>query len=432
MTFKTPRFTGILSWMVIASLAVLSTDAAWSEAPPNSQAKKSLAKKPKVATKKTKRPSAESAKSIPVASTANPVAQPLAAAASVQASNMAATQTAPVAKSTLQPEAAKPTPVSQPQVSSNPYITVPQPNPWQVQVYKGAPANVNPYLAYRYVAPAANFWTAPPVQQPMFAQPTWVNPFLAFQNPVVPPANAWTPPAFQPPLQPPQFTLPAWVNPYLAYRQPVTPVAPWTAPTIQMPQFAAPSPWTPQAFQAPIQAAPMQTAQPTWVGNPYLANQQRVPVVVPAVKSEPEKPAVVVQTPAPAPQVAQVAQAAPAPSVEQVAATPATPWSTPSPTAMAKPAENAAPTKSLGQVWDSLKSSLLPSMPPEGQAILPTIKTVYPTGEKPLKVLTFKCPTELIGVTPLPTKALHELVNLAFDGINRADLLPFNMQQVCQ
>ena len=71
-------------------------------------------------------------------------------------------------------------------------------------------------------------------------------------------------------------------------------------------------------------------------------------------------------------------------------------------------------------------------MPPADQAILPRIKTVYPTGEKPLKVLTFKCPTELVGITPLPTKALHELVNVAMDGVNRTDLLPFNMQQVCQ
>jgi hypothetical protein len=64
-------------------------------------------------------------------------------------------------------------------------------------------------------------------------------------------------------------------------------------------------------------------------------------------------------------------------------------------------------------------------------SILPKIKTVYPTGEKPLKVITFKCPTELIGVTPPPVKILHEGVNLAMDGLNRSDLLPFNLQQVC-
>lgn len=64
-------------------------------------------------------------------------------------------------------------------------------------------------------------------------------------------------------------------------------------------------------------------------------------------------------------------------------------------------------------------------------SILPKIKTVYPTGEKPLKVITFKCPTELIGVTPPPVKILHEGVNLAMDGLNHSNLLPFNLQQVC-
>jgi hypothetical protein len=83
-------------------------------------------------------------------------------------------------------------------------------------------------------------------------------------------------------------------------------------------------------------------------------------------------------------------------------------------------------------MWESFKYSVLPTMPPSDQAILPTIKTVYPTGEKPLKVLTFKCPTELVGVSPPTTKLLHEAVNFAFDGINKTNLLPFNMQQVCQ
>ena len=89
------------------------------------------------------------------------------------------------------------------------------------------------------------------------------------------------------------------------------------------------------------------------------------------------------------------------------------------------------PIKNFSSIIDSVQG-FLPSLPMEGQSILPKIKTVYPTGEKPLVVLTFKCPTELIGITPLPTKALHELVNLGFDGINRTDLLAFNLQQVCQ
>lgn len=89
------------------------------------------------------------------------------------------------------------------------------------------------------------------------------------------------------------------------------------------------------------------------------------------------------------------------------------------------------PAQSLGQIVNNLKMAL-PSLPQGGQSILPVIKTVYPTGEKPLVVITFKCPTELIGITPLPTKALHDLVNLGLDGINNTNLLAFNMQQVCQ
>lgn len=85
----------------------------------------------------------------------------------------------------------------------------------------------------------------------------------------------------------------------------------------------------------------------------------------------------------------------------------------------------------LSQVLGDIRS-ILPSLPPPDQAILPTVKKVYPTGEKPLYVLTFKCPTELIGITPIPTKALHWLVSSGMDAINSTDLLPFNMQQVCQ
>ena len=99
-----------------------------------------------------------------------------------------------------------------------------------------------------------------------------------------------------------------------------------------------------------------------------------------------------------------------------------------------QPGPSVNPIKNIGEMIDGVQGFLpgLPSLPLQGQSILPSIKTVYPTGEKPLVVLTFKCPTELIGVTPLPTKALHELVNIGFDVINKTDLLAFNMQQVCQ
>jgi hypothetical protein len=450
MTIKTKPFTGILSWMVIASLAALSTDMAWSESPQYSQNKKSVAKKSPV--KKSKSTVKKSTSTIattaistqPAAKTAvtttplpsNEVAG--AAQASSQPNTQATpAQAAPVLNQVPRAEAARPAamqPQVQPQVSSNPYMTVQQPNPWQVQVYKGAPANVNPYLAYRYAVPATVPWNTAIIQAPLFTQPNWVNPFMAYQPPSFPPTNPWTLPTFQAP----QVMPPTWVNPYLAYRQPVAPTTPWTPPAFQMPQFSAPvlpnpaqpvalttlpTPWTPPAVQAPTPAP-----APVWAGNPYLAHLRApTPTPVPVVRAEPEKPAAVVQSPAP-----QITQSAPSTSGDRIAAPATTPWSTPSPAIAVKPADNAAPAKSLGQIWDSLKSTLLPSMPPSDQAILPTVKTVYPTGEKPLKVLTFKCPTELIGVTPLPTKALHELVNVAMDGINRADLLPFNMQQVCQ
>lgn len=90
------------------------------------------------------------------------------------------------------------------------------------------------------------------------------------------------------------------------------------------------------------------------------------------------------------------------------------------------------PADNSNTVLAGLKS-FLPNLPgADGRSILPSIKRVYPTGEKPLVVLTFKCPTEVIGVTPPPIKALHELVNYGFDGINATNLLSFNLQQVCQ
>ncbi|MBU1665355.1 MAG: hypothetical protein KKG92_08145 [Gammaproteobacteria bacterium] len=94
---------------------------------------------------------------------------------------------------------------------------------------------------------------------------------------------------------------------------------------------------------------------------------------------------------------------------------------------------NAAAAADLGQMFNSLRNFLPePHLPSADIDILPSITKVYPTGEKPLYVLTFKCPTELIGITPLPTKALRWLITTGMDGINSTNLLSFNMQQVCQ
>lgn len=74
----------------------------------------------------------------------------------------------------------------------------------------------------------------------------------------------------------------------------------------------------------------------------------------------------------------------------------------------------------------------LPQIPLFEQAILPKVQTVYPTGEKPLVVVTFKCPTELVGIDTPSTIILHKVVNGGMDVINRSNLLSFNLQQVCQ
>jgi hypothetical protein len=92
-----------------------------------------------------------------------------------------------------------------------------------------------------------------------------------------------------------------------------------------------------------------------------------------------------------------------------------------------------APVFNDGRVFAGNAFKLaLPQIPLFEQAILPKIKTVYPTGEKPLVVLTFKCPTELVGIDTPSTLILHKAVNGGMDLINKSNLLAFNMQQVCQ
>jgi hypothetical protein len=87
-------------------------------------------------------------------------------------------------------------------------------------------------------------------------------------------------------------------------------------------------------------------------------------------------------------------------------------------------------SNSFNQIFSGLKG-MLPSLPSGDTTLLPVIKTVYPTGEKPLVILNFKCPTEMIGITPPPMKLLHEAINFGFDGVNKTNLLSFNLQQVC-
>jgi hypothetical protein len=91
----------------------------------------------------------------------------------------------------------------------------------------------------------------------------------------------------------------------------------------------------------------------------------------------------------------------------------------------------AAPKAASGGFFSSLIPSI-PLLPDSGQSILPKVTKVYPTGEKPLVVVSFKCPTEVVGITPPTIKLLHGAVDLGMAGINKTDLLSFDLQQVCQ
>lgn len=422
----------LLGGMMVASLALLVTETAWSEAQKQTASKKKTVKKPSAGPSRAIRPASEQ----PVAKATKP------AAPTDQPAVQATIQAAPVG-----PQATPATqPVKEVQPPSpatiNPYLTVAQPNPWRVEVAK-APAGGNPYLAHLKTQPApaqaSTPWSIPTMQAPV-----WNNPFQGF--PFQFPFPAYQAPAQVAPAQPAAPAaptqaqpVPAFVNPYLAYRLPITPPAPWTPPAIQAPQFGAPawvSPFQP-LVQSPAAPAPQAPALPAftppgWTNNPYLAYLRPAPA---AEKAEPAKPAAgvqipVIQTPV---QAAPQAVQAPALTLPSIPSFPPLPWSTatkPEPKPETQTASEEPGT--LSRAWESFKYSVLPSMPPSDQAILPTVKTVYPTGEKPLKVLTFKCPTELVGVSPPTTKLLHDVVNFAFDSINKTDLLPFNMQQVCQ
>jgi len=64
-------------------------------------------------------------------------------------------------------------------------------------------------------------------------------------------------------------------------------------------------------------------------------------------------------------------------------------------------------------------------------SILPTIKKVYPTGERPMVIVSFNCPTQALGITSPTTKAIRFILDSGFSAINSTDLLPWTLQQVC-
>lgn len=181
--------------------------------------------------------------------------------------------------------------------------------------------------------------------------------------------------------------------------------------TISAPTTAVDTTVPAVAMSAPVAANPYLANAAAASANPYLANVAHPATNPYLAYQQVQRPSVGPSTASPAQHIATLAAPNPyLPAAQQFE--PVNPW------------------KSFGQIADSAQSSL-PSFSGESMSILPKIKTVYPTGEKPLKVLTFKCPTELVGITTPPIKLLRGGVDLVMEGLNRSDLLPFDLQQVC-
>lgn len=281
----------------------------------------------------------------------------------------------------------------------------------------------NPYLAYRKAQPEAAqpVASAPAGAVQVTAAPVSVPPLFPPwpAQPVTPDVRPSSPPVAVAPGAAAAMR-PASGNPYLAYRQTQAVVAPpVTHPGgVASPVFPSwPSqPSSPEARPSPPSAfAPRAVAPPPiWALPPASPAPASVaPVTPPAVANAPSG-----STPMRASHNPYLSAA---PAVVDRAVTDAPDARTAS----------ESPALFSGVYLGGLQL-VSPVRPPMDQAILPTFKKVYPTGDKPLMVVTFKCPTELVGVTPLPTKALHGLVDLGMGALNSSNLLPFNMQQVCQ
>lgn len=99
--------------------------------------------------------------------------------------------------------------------------------------------------------------------------------------------------------------------------------------------------------------------------------------------------------------------------------------------AYTQPTQQDTPSNPASDAFGKLGAAL-PSFGSSAESLLPSIKKVYPTGEKPLVVVNFKCPIEMAGVKGGPTKILHDVVDLGMNAVNSTNLLSFNLQQVCQ
>jgi hypothetical protein len=258
--------------------------------------------------------------------------------------------------------------------------------------------------------------TSGPVVTPAVASPT-VSPAAVAASMPLPAPAVQTPPR-------PEVVKVAARNPYIAEQYAAMPTNPYLAQGMAVPEVQRANPYLPvaTATTAAIPVAPVNTFA----------------IAAPAAHMQPATPAVTASTAAQgnsyAPsQAPSLPVAAAAPSVATAAVSPEVVQPSPATQGGLKSQGSLLakldPLQSLSGLFNDVRTSI-PIL--NGQDLLPRIKTVYPTGEKPLVILSFKCPTEMVGVSTPPMKALHEIVNYAFDGINKTNLLSFNMQQVCQ
>jgi hypothetical protein len=185
-----------------------------------------------------------------------------------------------------------------------------------------------------------------------------------------------------------------------------------------------------QAIQPVLAVAPTLAAQPAAkpiqtasTSNPYLAYQRQTSPVQAYQPTQPAQPARSFNQMSNDFKLSMLSMPS-MPSLPQFGNSAAQPMSAPTQSSLTNSANNLLSSLSF--------SNLKMMLPLTGESnILPSIKKVYPTGEKPLVVINFKCPTELVGITPPPIMLLREALDLGFSGLNKSNMLSFNLQQVC-
>lgn len=372
----------LLSCLLVASVAMLNSGATLGDVPANKRQIKSPAKG------EVKRARQARAEKKNVVKTEVPVsaAQPTVLPATPPVTQDA---TPPVVQATLKP-AARPMPASVPGTAAAvaaPEVMVVNPySPGAFAVNKGAA--VNPYMPKPAIA----------------AVPAPTQPIALAQAPAAPaPVKAVVPPVPVP----------------VAAAVPIA--APTPAPVVVAAPVAAPAPIVAKTVVEPDAAPSVAVTAPV----------QPIPTEVASAKAW----AKIVAGPA----VTPVASAAPAVASANPYLSYRTSYTQAAPTQAAPRQAASAPISSASLVADSSQllnsvRNFLPDvhLPSPDIDVLPSITKVFPTGERPMYVLTFKCPTELVGITPPPTKALRWLITSGMESINSTNLLPFSMQQVCQ